>query len=249
MGEVNQFKWVGVRPTEPVETIFTFTGKLQQKRNDIWNYSLGAGNSYTWLSVSGSGLIQAIGHRTDGISPSGARQYLYIDGVNIERDIYVDVFIMNESSLYNSTHGSMGRCGFRRITWDTTNNVYFVHSYLSETYFTESFSLEFHNSSGSTGTFGAWCTYQVLATTKVLRLISKIKEMREKEVNELRKMINKDFGKCYVVIWCMQSKVIDEKRKKYVNISKLEFLLDDATFEKNKDKIINRLAKEKMICL
>ncbi|RLG91223.1 hypothetical protein DRO34_04335 [Candidatus Bathyarchaeota archaeon] len=269
MGEPNQVRWVGVRPTEPEEdipiktdetkatvrikpsepvtTIFTFTGKLQQKRNSVQDYSLDGNSNYTWLSVSGSGLIQAIWHKAEDITAENAHMFLYIDSTNIGRDIFVDVFIMNKSELYNDRFGSVGRCGFRRHEWDTTNNVYFVHSYLSETYFTESFSLEFRNTSASAGIFSGWCSYQILASTKTLRFASKIKEMKEKEVNELREMINKDYGRCHAVVWCMQSKVIDKKKKKYVNISTLEFLIDDSVFEKSKDKIINRLIKENLI--
>jgi len=249
MGEVNQFKWVGVRPVEPVEHIYV--SQAQKTIQDVTqsDTTVGAGTTVTWLSVSGRGEFIFLKLHSWNTGWADMAHETVIDGVNTGGDILVSPFEAGYGYYCTGNPCNYSRIAYGCAIWDTSNNIYRVITLCNGITFKTGFELRYHNRGSGTIHFWARFMYYLETSSREIDLPCRLKKLGFKEVCEIRKMLRKEFRHCDAVIFMPEPIEFDYKKLKQKQKRILRIVMHDKVIERNKDKIINRLAKEKMICL
>ncbi len=247
MGEVNQFKWVGIRPTEPAETIPVSDRRLQHFYASAVDVTVAAGGTYDVLSASGAGCLTGIIHKSVGI-PAGNAYFL----CKLDNNFF-NIFLAKTDISWTYAMGmtsegryQLGSSAIWVRSWDTTNHEYWIHQYCAQIPFANSIYMYLKNTNATTdATMRGQVSYHMYTSSRVISLTAK--HAVSKHVEEVKRMIDKDYKKCEAVIWQIESDFDELEQVKEKNIPKLHIVVDDDAFERLKDKIINRLVKENLI--
>jgi len=271
MGEPNQVRWVGIRPTDPEEDIPIKTDytkasvkvyasdgssiipvsdrRLKLFRASVVAQTVSPDSSYDVMSVSGAGKVEWFLLESHDVPADDAKlQWNFDETGYISYEYPFDLKRCEAFDMTNKGFYQLGSTCVQIYIWDTTNNVYQMRQYRVNAFFGESLVVRFRNSNtASSATIYNYIRYYLFTSSKVISL--RTKHDVSKHVHEIRHIINKDYKKCDAVIWQIESVIDEFEQVKEKNIAKLHIIVDDDAFERLKDKIINRLIKERMVCL
>ncbi|RLF88040.1 hypothetical protein DRN34_00240 [Thermococci archaeon] len=271
MGEPNQVRWVGIRPVEPEEDIPVKTDyskasvkvyasdgssvipvsdrRLKHFAASASEVTLDPNTKYTVLNANGAGILVGIGHRSWNVAAGNAFFMCELDGYTFNSYIVkTDIAYANAYGINSVGIHELGASVMAVTEWDETNNRYYLFQYNDKIPFAESIYFYLWNrDSSNQATMWGYVHYHLYTSSRVISL--KTKHSVSKYVSEIKRMIDKDYKKCDAVIWQIESNIDEFEQVKEKNIAKLHIVVDDDVFEKLKNKIINRLIKERMVCL
>jgi len=203
---------------------------------------------WEYLEVSGAGRLFYMYHYSKGIIAGYAGNYVSIDDGNFAGGIFwvcLDACnyygFTSPGTLYN-----LGSSSVLNNRWDTTNNEYEVINFnLSHEFSNHLVARLYNRDSSNSSSQKTIVSLAVYVASKRIKLWSK--KFWSGAVEEIKDMINKKFGGCSAVI---SDYSIDEDFKlvdKEEMINRLTIFVDNETYKKYKDKIVNYLIKKDVV--
>lgn len=243
----NKARWVGVAPTDPAEVIPVSDKRLMANWSELLSYSLPAGSSYDWLSVSGAGAILATYHHSTGVLPDEAVHIAIVDGVS-PPSLYT-IGDIDTADLLGRTSGGVYQDGSAAMfveIWDTGSNEYKIHRYNLRIPFQNSLTLRIRNDSGTaSATVSVGTLYGVYTASRALGWV--VNDLARPKPREIHRMINKDIFPVDAVILDHGPIRVDVTSKKVVHGQRLLVICGDYVADHLKGKVEERMIKENLI--
>jgi len=205
-------------------------------------------SEWEYLNASGSGRLCYAVHYSKGIAPEKAGHYANLDDGGWTGGFYWISVDGAQSHGFNSagTVYNLGQQALLVRIWDTANNEYYVLNFSLWSEFADSFKAKLVNLDDTNSSNQKAITIlSMYVASRRIKFHSK--RYWGEAVYEIKEMINRRFGLCSAVI----SDISIDEDFNLVNkreaINRLTIFIDDRTYKKFKDKIINRLIKENLV--
>jgi len=221
--------------------------RLQTFNLSYSNATFPAATTTTLVSLSGAGRGLFVRCYSLGITPNDSILKHTIDGTTYDAwkigysPRFASVWGISATGIYQ-----LGRDVLYVRDWDTVNDEYNVWGTISIAIFASTYAIAYQNNDAvNSASVIVEAIYSLYTSTQRIKL--KPKARQRQYVQELRKLVKRDYKGCDAVIFDHYIVNPNAPLNQQISKPRLQIVVPNQVYDKHRDKIVDRLIKEGVV--